>query len=286
MNIIKQYPAHQTTDGDGVNITRLADFSRGHFDPFLMIDELKSDDEADYIGGFPPHPHRGIETFSYILKGGMEHRDQLGNVKAIQAGDVQWMSTGSGVIHSEMPLADTDTGLHGFQIWLNMPASEKMRPARYQDTTTTPIPEYKNTTGAQLRALAGNWQFAGQSLAGPIEELAGSAAIADISIEANGSAELALKQSFVGIYLYSGELIAQGKRYSAQQLLLLDSSKAVNLVTSNTGAGMLLLTGTPIKEEIVHMGPFVMNSQAEIRQAIDDYQSGRFGNIPKTNLET
>ncbi|MEZ9199630.1 pirin family protein [Shewanella sp. 10N.286.54.B9] len=281
MNIIKQYPAHKTMDGDGVNITRIADFTGSNLDPFLMIDELKSAEEADYIGGFPPHPHRGIETFSYILKGGMEHKDQLGNVKTIQAGEVQWMSTGSGVVHSEMPLADSDYGLHGFQIWLNMPASEKMRPARYQDTTSTPIPELRNSTGAQIRALAGEWQFAGQSVIAPIQELAGNAEIADVNIEANGSAELMLEQhAFVGLYIYSGELLAAGEVYRAQQLLIVDASKVISLTASNAGASVLLLAGTPIKEDIVHMGPFVMNSEAEIRQAIDDYQSGRFGEIP------
>ncbi|QQX79423.1 pirin family protein [Shewanella sp. KX20019] len=284
MNIISQHKAHRTMDGDGVNISRVADFTHRHFDPFLMIDELKSDDKADYIGGFPPHPHRGIETFSYILKGGMEHKDQLGNVKAIQAGDVQWMSTGSGVIHSEMPLADSDAGLHGFQIWLNMPASEKMRPARYQDTTNTPIPEISNSHGAKLRALAGNWNFAGQTAAAPIQELAGKAEIADLVLDANGSAELTLKQhQFVGIYLYAGQLTSDtGQIYNPQQLLLLDAKAALRLTATIEGAGMLLFAGTPIKEDIVHMGPFVMNSQAEIRQAIDDYQNGRFGDIPST----
>ncbi len=116
MNIIEY--AHPTQDGDGVNIKRIAAFNGQKLDPFLMIDEIRSDDSSDYIGGFPPHPHRGIETFTYIKKGGFEHRDQLGNVKAIRAGDIQWMSTGSGVIHSEMPLADSEQGLHGFQIWL------------------------------------------------------------------------------------------------------------------------------------------------------------------------
>jgi redox-sensitive bicupin YhaK (pirin superfamily) len=282
MNIISQHKAQRTMDGDGVNISRVADFTRGQLDPFLMIDELKSDDKADYIGGFPPHPHRGIETFSYILKGGMEHKDQLGNVKAIQAGDVQWMSTGSGVIHSEMPLADADTGLHGFQIWLNMPASEKMRPARYQDTTNTPIPEVRNSQGGMLRALAGNWDFAGQTVTAPIQGLAGKAEIADLILDANGSAELRLNQHpFVGLYLYAGQLTSDtGETYNAQQLLLIDADTALKLTATAAGAGMLLFAGTPIKEDIVHMGPFVMNTQAEIRQAIDDYQNGRFGDIP------
>ena len=280
MKLISNHTAHAAHDGDGVNIRRVADFNRIQFDPFLMLDELKSDDESDYIGGFPAHPHRGIETFSYILKGGMEHKDQLGNVKALQAGDVQWMSTGSGVVHSEMPLADSEAGLHGFQIWLNMPASEKMRAARYQDTTNTPIPEVDNSQGVVLRALAGDWNFAEKTLSAPIQGLAGKAAIADVILAENANAGLMLEQhQLVAVYIYAGELINEDKIYSAQQLLLLDSQAVVALKATAAGAGILVLAGTPIKEQIVHMGPFVMNTQAEIRQAIDDYQNGHFGEI-------
>ncbi len=134
MKILQILPAQPTSDGDGVNISRVADFQALALDPYLMLDEIRSDDERDYLGGFPPHPHRGMETFTYIRKGGFEHRDQLGNVRAIREGKVQWMSTGRGVVHSEMPLADAKEGLHGFQIWLNMPAKDKMRPPRYQDS--------------------------------------------------------------------------------------------------------------------------------------------------------
>ena len=148
MKVLGQFSAKPAMDGDGVNIRRVADFITTHFDPFLMMDEIKSDDKQDFIGGFPPHPHRGMETFTYIRKGGFEHRDQMGNVKAIRAGDVQWMSTGYGVVHSEMPLADALNGLHGFQIWVNMPAKDKLRPATYQDTASTLSVETTNDTGA------------------------------------------------------------------------------------------------------------------------------------------
>ncbi|MCG9721112.1 pirin family protein [Shewanella sp. Isolate7] len=284
MKVISQFTARPAMDGDGVNIRRVADFMNTRFDPFLMLDELKSDDASDYIGGFPPHPHRGIETFTYIRKGGFEHRDQLGNVKAIKAGDVQWMSTGSGVVHSEMPLADAQDGLHGFQIWLNMPAKEKMRPAIYRDSTDEPLPETQNDSGARLRALAGSWQLkGGEPLQAPIQELAGDGKIADLMLAPNGSAQLDLKsREYVGLYLYQGELVSQAapeKRYGAGQYLVVDSRQLIELEAGELGAGALVFAGQPIREKIVHMGPFVMNTEQEIQQAIADYQAGRFGSI-------
>ncbi|ABV38375.1 pirin domain protein [Shewanella sediminis HAW-EB3] len=292
MRVINQFSARPAMDGDGVNIRRVADFNNTRFDPFLMLDEIKSDDKQDFIGGFPPHPHRGIETFTYIKKGGFEHRDQLGNVKAIRAKDVQWMSTGSGVIHSEMPLADADEGLHGFQIWVNMPANQKMRPARYEDSSETANPESTNDKGALLRALAGNWAFTGQSsISAPIQDLAGEAAIADLMLSPEAMAELQLdRHEFVGLYLYEGTLIGNNDAqssdntlpndYSAGTYLILDSQDLLKLQAGPDGAGLLLFAGQPIKEKIVHMGPFVMNTQAEIEQTIKDYQEGRFGEIP------
>lgn len=284
MKVVKQLSAQAAMDGDGVNIRRVADFSSLHFDPFLMMDEIKSDDEQDFIGGFPAHPHRGMETFTYIRKGGFEHRDQMGNVKAIRAGDVQWMSTGYGVVHSEMPLADAIDGLHGFQIWINMPAKDKLRPARYQDTTDTDAVETQNVMGAKLKALAGHWGFKGQlPVSGSLQDLAGSAAIADMTLAANGVAEMDLSQhEFAALYLYQGAL-SKGDdsqwHYHAGEFLVLDSQSPLTLKADDRGAGLLLFVGKPIGEKIVQMGPFVMNTQAEIQQAIRDYQEGRFGQI-------
>jgi quercetin 2,3-dioxygenase len=287
MNVTHSFNARPAMDGDGVNIRRVADFNLQRFDPYLMVDELKSNDEQDFIGGFPPHPHRGIETFTYILKGGFEHKDQLGNVKAIRSGDAQWMSTGSGVIHSEMPLTESNEGLHGFQIWINMPAKDKMRPARYQDTAGQAIPQISNSTGAVLKALAGQWTFAENTgfVDGLLTGLAANGAIADVTLTSQGVAELALSQhQTVNLYLYQGELIYQDKTgnealASAGQLLILDSQASIRLKASSEGAGLLLLAGTKIAEDIVHHGPFVMNTQAEINQAISDYQQGKFGKI-------
>ncbi|WP_445945161.1 pirin family protein [Shewanella sp.] len=287
MNVTHSFNARPAMDGDGVNIRRVADFNLQRFDPYLMIDELKSNDEQDFIGGFPPHPHRGIETFTYILKGGFEHKDQLGNIKAIRSGDAQWMSTGSGVIHSEMPLTDNNEGLHGFQIWINMPAKDKMRPAQYQDTAGKAVPKIENSTGATLKALAGSWAFARQDAVtvGPLKGLAANGAIADVTLTSQGVAELALSQhQTVNLYLYQGELSYQDKAgnealATAGQLLILDSQTLLTLKATTAGAGFLLLAGTKIYEKIVHHGPFVMNTQAEINQAISDYQQGKFGQI-------
>ncbi|MCL1089934.1 pirin family protein [Shewanella profunda] len=294
MKVLSQFSAQASMDGDGVNIRRVADFVTTKFDPFLMIDEIKSDDEQDFIGGFPAHPHRGMETFTYIRKGGFEHRDQMGNVKAIRAGDVQWMSTGFGVVHSEMPLADAVDGLHGFQIWVNMPAKDKLRPAKYQDTAGSASVEATNDTGATLKALAGDWGFKDQPLiSATIQGLAGEAAIADLSLAPNAETTLDLSQhEFVALYLYQGDLYksdsskgedshrsSASNQHHEGEFLVLDSQSVLKLKADDRGAGMLLFAGKPIREKIVQMGPFVMNTQAEIQQAIRDYQAGRFGQI-------
>lgn len=275
MHILSKRPAQPTQDGDGVNIRRVADFNFLAFDPFLMIDELKSDDEQDFIGGFPPHPHRGIETFTYILKGGFEHQDQMGNKKAIKAGDVQWMSTGYGVIHSEMPLADSKEGVHGFQIWLNMPAKDKLRPARYQDSSDIPVPEFSLSQGI-VKILAGRWQLNGESYDSPLADLAADSAIADLQLKPNSVLNIDAKQAgFLGAYLYQGSIWGA----TEGEFVSLNASQVNSIETGEDGAGLLLFKGNPIKEKIAHMGPFVMNTQEELRQAVRDYQQGRFGTI-------
>ncbi|GGP46377.1 pirin family protein [Shewanella saliphila] len=287
MRVIQRFSALAAMDGDGVNISRVSDFEQLRFDPFLMIDEIKSNDEQDFIGGFPPHPHRGVETFTYIRKGGFEHRDQMGNVKPIRAGDVQWMSTGRGVVHSEMPLADANDGLHGFQIWLNMPAKDKMRPPIYQDSTQCIKPQQSNEHGATLTALAGHWGFnhSLEFIDGPIQGLAGEGAIAELTLNEHGYGTLNLERYHTAfVYIYQGEIHyvdEQGLRETSGegQLLLLDAVELCHFQAEACGAGLLIFAGNPINELIVQMGPFVMNTQAEIDQAVRDYQQGLFGQI-------
>ncbi|CAM3636344.1 pirin family protein [Pseudoalteromonas maricaloris] len=274
MKIIRTNKAQVTQDGAGVNINRIAGFDGKSLDPYLMIDELKSDNRSDFMAGFPPHPHRGIETFTYIRKGGFEHRDQMGNVKAIRSGDVQWMSTGRGVVHSEMPLSDAQ-GMHGFQIWLNMPAKDKMRAPRYQDTTEHPAPQKAIAKAGHFKALAGTWQVAGEVLTSSLQSLAGEGALADVTLTAGSQLHLELAQfGKVMIYIHSGRF----ENYGEQTLLELDPSQNLDFLATDD-VGFLILAGQPINEKIAHMGPFVMNTQEELHQAVKDYQQGRFGDI-------
>ncbi|OCQ21453.1 hypothetical protein A7985_12650 [Pseudoalteromonas luteoviolacea] len=278
MRVLNVTKAQPTQDGAGVKIQRIAGFDGKSIDPFLMIDELKSDVQDDFIAGFPPHPHRGIETFTYIIKGGFEHQDQMGNKKAIRAGQVQWMSTGRGVIHSEMPLADTKHGMHGFQIWLNMPARDKMNAPKYQDSSERTLPSIVNQSGAKLTALAGNWQLENQHISSGLNDLAGDGAICDIIIPAAGSLRLDLSHfGKVVAYVHTGELKA--KYFTAGYMVTLDPQSPIELHGKEAESGLLILAGQPIEEKIAHMGPFVMNTQEELHQAVRDYHAGKFGRI-------
>ncbi len=271
IDVIKSVPSQ---DGDGVKIARVANFDSHLLDPFLMIDELKSDDESDYIGGFPPHPHRGMETFTYMIKGGFEHRDQMGNKKVISAGHVQWMSTGFGVVHSEMPVAGND-GMHGFQIWVNMASKDKLRPAIYRDSIDTGLPVIDNATGASLRALAGAWSMGDAFTVSPLNQLSASAAIADLHLVAGGTATIDRSDyEQVLVYIHTGEI----NGYDAGHLLVLDSGTPVTFSTGEQ-SGALVFSAQKLREPIAHMGPFVMNTQAELMQAVQDYQSGKFGHL-------
>lgn len=271
IDVIKSVPSQ---DGDGVKIARVANFDSHLLDPFLMIDELKSDDESDYIGGFPPHPHRGMETFTYMIKGGFEHRDQMGNKKVISAGHVQWMSTGFGVVHSEMPVAGND-GMHGFQIWVNMASKDKLRPAIYRDSIDTGLPVIDNATGASLRALAGAWSMGDAFTVSPLNQLSASAAIADLHLVAGGTATIDRSDyEQVLVYIHTGEI----NGYDAGHLLVLDSGTPITFSTGEQ-SGALVFSAHKLREPIAHMGPFVMNTQAELMQAVQDYQSGKFGHL-------
>lgn len=276
MRVLAIINSKATQDGDGVKISRIADFTGKSFDPFLMFDELKSDDKNDFMGGFPAHPHRGIETFTYMLKGGFEHQDQLGNKKEITAGNVQWMSTGYGVVHSEMPIVDEQQSMHGFQIWLNMPAKDKLRPARYQDSTHLPILE--NSSGARLKLLAGTWEFSGVRRSSPLMGLSGNGAIADVMLESHGEAMFSsLGAQQILLYVHTGEITRP--LLSAGQMAIIEPQQTLTMVASEQGAGALIFMGNKINQKIVHMGPFVMNTEQEIKDAINDYRNGKFGQL-------
>ncbi|MFY8273926.1 pirin family protein [Pseudoalteromonas sp. SSDWG2] len=278
MKILQALKAQPTQDGDGVNIQRIAGFDGRLLDPFLMIDELKSDNRQDFIGGFPAHPHRGIETFTYIIKGGFEHQDQMGNKKAIRSGDVQWMSTGRGVVHSEMPLAEAQ-GLHGFQIWINMDAKDKMNEPSYQDSTDGGLPEHANGQGATLKALAGHWHFASEVVQSPLTRLSSEAAIGDVSMQASAHFKMgALNSETALVYIHSGSLKVDGNTYEQGTLFVLDPRSPLH-ASSDEQSGFLILRGQPLRQPIAHWGPFVMNTKEQLHQAVEDYRNGRFGAI-------
>lgn len=264
-----------TSDGAGVKISRVTGFDLPDFSPFLMLDELKSDKRSDYVGGFPPHPHRGIETFSYMVKGHFQHKDSLGNQGELKSGGAQWMASGRGIIHSEMPIMDNGD-LHGFQVWINQPASQKMKPAQYQDIHTEAIPEYRSAESGLLRVLAGNTKVNGEPLIGPLKKTGVPVGIFDWRADKEQQVSITTKYDFNAmIYVYKGRIEFDGRAMNAGQIAFLTKGELIEL-QSTMNSGVLILTGQPIDEPVVHYGPFVMNTNREIQQAIADYSNGLF----------
>jgi redox-sensitive bicupin YhaK (pirin superfamily) len=216
-----------------------------------------------------------MQTLTYMKHGGIIHEDSQGNRGEIRSGGAQYMSAGRGIIHSEMPTQDS-AGLHGFQLWFNLPAAEKMDAPRYRDLPVGDLAQGAGP-GFRITAVSGDWRIAGESVSGPLAELAPQAALADVSLEAERSVRVGTgRGETVMAYIYDGELALRGAVQTARQLLVFGDGDALELHAGRKGAGLLLLRGRPIRERVVHYGPFVMNSEAEIEAAIRDYQSGRF----------
>lgn len=273
--LLQVITARPAQDGDGVKIHRLAG-QRLHqaLNPFLMIDEINSDDAADYIGGFPEHPHRGFETITYMKAGRMRHRDHMGNEGVISAGDVQWMTAGSGVLHSEMP--EQEHGLlHGFQIWLNLPGAEKMKPAAYQEIASAEVSEQRLSNGGMARVIAGSVTINQQLQQGPLPEISTQPVFVDVHLAGNETVELCFNTNNPAlVYVYQGatDLI------DARQLGIYAKGNTLQLQARDSGAGMLILSGCPIEEPVVQYGPFVMNTPEEIQRALTDFSNPRFLN--------
>jgi redox-sensitive bicupin YhaK (pirin superfamily) len=264
--------ARATSDGDGVKISRIAGRELlSQIDPFLLLDEIHSEDGADYIGGFPAHPHRGFETITYMLGGAMRHKDHLGNEGVIAGGDVQWMTAGRGVIHSEMP-EQTDGLLHGFQLWLNLPAKDKLRPAAYQEYASEHIPVVSLAHGGSVKVIAGNILHQGHTVQGPVADSATHPTFLHIDLPPEGSWELAVNSEHSAlVFVFSGATTD----LSAGQMGIYRQGDVLALTASAHGASALVLAGKPIREPVVQHGPFVMNTSEEIEQAIIDYNAGR-----------
>jgi redox-sensitive bicupin YhaK (pirin superfamily) len=263
-------PSVPASDGAGVKLRRSLGASQlQRHDPFLMLDEFYSDDPEDYLAGFPSHPHRGFETVTYMLDGRMRHEDSRGNRGDLGPGDVQWMSAARGIIHSEMP-QQTEGRMRGFQLWLNLPAAEKMKPAAYRDISSREIPAVRPSDGVSLKVIAGKFQ----ETRGPIHGGATDPYYFDIHLDAGGSFEATLPSGHNAfLYAYEGEAQVRGKVLPHRAAGLLSDGEVVK-VSSDKGGKVLLLAGKPLREPIVQYGPFVMNTREEIERAIADYQSG------------
>ena len=262
-----------SSDGAGVKLKRSIGVEPNYYDPFLMLDEFGSEDKEDYIGGFPPHPHRGIETVTYMLHGEFEHKDSTGGKGRMKAGDVQWMKTGSGIIHSEMP-AMSDGKLQGFQLWINMPAKLKMSKPEYIYINSKEMQIHKDLDKT-VKTIAGKFEKA----EGPIKGHNVEPIYFDIELNKDKEFvfDLPITHNSL-IYLVNGEIqIGEKKheRISNSNLILL--SKGENLkVKSISNSKFLLISGKPINEQIARGGPFVMNTKSEILQAVNDYHNGTF----------
>ncbi|HWA62086.1 MAG TPA: pirin family protein [Caulobacteraceae bacterium] len=263
------------TDGAGVRLNRvIGQPALPDLDPFLMLDEFGSDDPKAYIAGFPEHPHRGFETVTYMLAGRMRHRDSAGNEGLLGPGSVQWMTAGRGIVHSEMP--EQEEGLmQGFQLWVNLPAKDKMTAPRYQDIAADRVPSVDLGGGASAKVLAG--VLAGAR--GPVDPGATEPVYLDIALEPGATADIPLPAGHNAFaYVYEGRAAIGEPREAVGRgrIAVLSPGETVRLAAGSDGARLILVAGKPLREPVAKYGPFVMNTEAELVQAFEDYRSGRF----------
>jgi hypothetical protein len=292
---VKQiFSTQPTVEGAGVKLQRAFGFGKtAEFDPFLLLDDFRSDNPADYLAGFPWHPHRGIETITYVLAGEVAHGDSLGNHGRMTAGDVQWMTAGSGILHQEMPKGDAQGRMHGFQLWANLPAALKMTAPRYQDIPSSAIPEVTEDDGARARVICG--EFWGKT--GPVEGVAAGPSYVDISIPPGKRKRIAVettRHAFAYVFAGAGAFreasapravltesavdpsalpVYDAKNHS---LVLFDRGDEIVVQAGPEGIRFLLVSGKPLEEPVAWYGPIVMNTQEQLRQAASELQNGTF----------
>lgn len=268
-----------TSDGAGVKLRRsLGSSQTQRHDPFLMLDEFYSDNPDDYLAGFPPHPHRGFETVTYMLDGHMQHQDNFGNRGDLKAGDVQWMTAAHGIIHSEMP-QQTAGRMRGFQLWLNLPAKEKMKPAAYRDIPSREIPTALLPGGGEVRVIAGTLHL-DIATTGPVNTptapLTTDPLYLDVQLPPSATFEAPVTAGHNAfLYAYEGTATIGGETLPHRAAGLLSAGDRVRIEAGTDGARFLLLAAKPLREPVVQYGPFVMNTRDEIEQAMSDYQSGQ-----------
>ena len=286
--------AKPTLEGAGVHLRRAFGFGNtSDFDPFLLLDDFRNDVPADYLAGFPWHPHRGIETITYVLAGTVEHGDSMGNRGAIAAGDLQWMTAGRGIIHQEMPKGDPTGRMHGFQLWANLPSALKMTAPRYQEIKAPEIPEITEDDGTKARIICGN--FWGKR--GPVEGIAADPTYIDVSVPPGKRRRLpveTMRHAFAYVFAGSGKFCNASSPLAVptegvgwadttlpteadnRSLVLFDSGDDIEVQAGEQGIRFLLVSGRPLQEPVAWYGPIVMNTQAELQQAFAELQKGTF----------
>lgn len=273
--VVRKVRGHATSDGAGVRLTRVIGGPElPDLDPFLLLDEFGSDEAADYIGGFPPHPHRGFETVTYMLEGRMRHRDHLGNSGLLGPGAVQWMTAGRGIIHSEMP-EQQEGRMRGFQLWLNLPAAEKMKPANYRDIDAAEIPVVERAE-AVIKVIAGRFADGETVVEGAVRGVTTDPLYLDVALRQRAGLTVPIADDYTTlVYVYDGAVAVGDRILQPKQLAVLGAGTSVRLEAQDEEARLLLLAAKPIGEPVVHYGPFVMNTMQEIEQALLDYRAGR-----------
>ena len=276
-----------TLEGAGVRLQRAFGFGdTTEFDPCLLFDDFRNDNPDDFLAGFPWHPHRGIETITYVLAGSVEHGDSLGNRGSLGAGDVQWMTAGSGIMHQEMPQGDAQGRMHGFQLWANLPASLKMTRPRYQDISAAEIPEIVDDDGTTVRVVCG--EFWGKR--GPVEGVAADPRYLDVFVPPGRKKRLAVERSrhaFAYVFAGSGTFRdasaprpvkneLEPSNVGNRSLILFDAGDEITVQAGDQGIRFLLISGKPIEEPVAWYGPIVMNTKAELQQAMSDLRDGTF----------
>jgi redox-sensitive bicupin YhaK (pirin superfamily) len=273
----KVFKSRPFIEGAGVHLKRAFGFNEVPLlDPFLLFDDFHSDRPEDYISGFPWHPHRGIETITYVLHGEVEHGDSMGNKGIIRSGNVQWMTAGSGVIHQEMPKGQKDGLMWGFQLWANLPASHKMMPPRYRDVKSSQIPEITAGTGTRMKVICGEVN----GVKGPVQDIVTDPEYLDITVPVKSSFSHRVKMEHTVLaYVIDGEGYFDSSRnglFGAENLILYGDGDEVTITTEKKSVRFLLLSGKPIGEPVAWSGPIVMNTQEELRTAFEEYQNGTF----------
>ena len=266
-----------TLEGAGVHLNRVFGFSEVPlFDPFLLLDDFRSDDPDHYLKGFPWHPHRGIETITYVLKGDVEHGDSLGNKGIISSGDVQWMTAGSGIIHQEMPKGDENGAMYGFQLWANLPSSKKMMDPRYRDVTSEQIPEVKLPNDTTIKIIAGEVS----GIKGPVQDIVIDPEYIDVTVPPNSEFRHPTKQGHtVFAYVIEGTAcfdIQRDPYISNGSIVLFSDGEEISVFTEEHKVRFLLISGRPINEPVAWRGPIVMNTREELRTAFEEYDEGTF----------